>query len=65
METLKLIDFDEVKDMAVGKVGTPSRDEYEREYSEWKRREDEERTKRGRRASNTSEVKRSQGVFIC
>ena len=43
METLKLIDFDEVKDMALGKVGTPSRDEYEREYSEWKRREDEER----------------------
>ena len=29
METLKLIDFDEVKDMALGKVGTPSRDEYE------------------------------------
>ncbi len=43
METLKLIDFDEVKDMALGKVGTPSRDEYEREYSEWKHRENEER----------------------
>lgn len=43
METLKLIDFDEVKDMTVGKVGTPSREEYERGYSEWKRREDEER----------------------
>ena len=43
METLKLIDFDEVKDMAVGKVGTPSREEYERGYSEGKRREDEER----------------------
>ena len=44
METLRLIDFDEVKDMALGKVGTPSRDEYEREYSEWKCRENEERT---------------------
>ena len=43
METLKLIDFDEVKDMALGKVGTPSRDEYEREYSECKLRENEER----------------------
>lgn len=36
MEQLKLIDFDEVKDIAVGKVGTPSREEYEQGYNDWK-----------------------------
>ena len=39
MEQLKLIDFDAVKDIAVGKVGTPSREEYEQGYSDWKRKQ--------------------------
>ena len=39
METLKLIDFDEVKDMALGKVGTLSREEYEQGYNDWKHKQ--------------------------
>ncbi len=39
MEQLKLIDFDEVKDIAVGKVGTPSREEYEQGYNDWKHKQ--------------------------